>query len=32
MNIVRDTNRGPLGTGNNLLETQCGAAIPTRYG
>ena len=31
MNIVRDTNRGPVGTGNNLLETQCGAAIPTRY-
>lgn len=26
MNIVRDSNRGPLGVGNNLLETQCGAA------
>jgi len=31
MNIVRDSNKGPLGTGNNLLETQCGAAIPTKY-
>lgn len=31
MNIVRDSNTGPLGTGNNLLETQCGAAIPTKY-
>jgi len=25
MNIVRDSNTGPLGTGNNLLESQCAA-------
>ena len=31
MNIVRDSNKGPLGTGNNLLETQCGAARVLRY-
>merc|ERR1711937_831349 len=26
MKIVRDSNRGPLGVGNNLIETQCVAA------
>jgi len=26
MDIVKDSNKGPLGTGNNLIETQCGAA------
>ena len=31
MNIVRDSNKGPLGNGNNLLETQCGAARVLRY-
>lgn len=31
MNIVRDSNNGPLGRGNNLLETQCGAAKVLKY-
>jgi cathepsin X len=31
MNIVRNSNKGPLGTGNNLLETQCGAARVVRF-
>ena len=26
MNIVRDSNTGPLGAGNNLLEMQCASA------
>jgi len=32
MNIVRNSNKGPLKTGNNLLETQCGAAAIHGFG
>lgn len=31
MNIVRDSNTGPAGVGNNLLETECAAAIVTTF-
>ena len=31
MRIVATDNEGPLGTGNNLLEEDCLAAMPTRF-
>jgi cathepsin X len=31
MNLVRDSNTGPLGVGNNLLETECAAAEIVSY-
>lgn len=31
MKIVTSDNKGPLGTGNNLLEEQCAFATPDRY-
>ena len=31
MNIVRSSNKGPAGTGNNLVETACNAADVYAY-
>ena len=31
LRLVTSDNTGPLGTGNNLVETECTMATPDRY-